>query len=140
MNRLIYLLIVLTLGLFFSSTKCDYWTDLIIENNSSDTIYFALENENVELTTYKVFQIPWAYYFTIPPQQNFTFTYSGDKYKYDETVLQLLILSNSTINKYGMEKIVDLNIMDAYYRFSLDGYKSKEYKIIYNGEKYDDRL
>ncbi len=126
------------LSMLFMATSCpeddEFETaNIIIENQSDELIYIAeLRNSRDK---YVLLNVNFA-------MHNNLFSKIASNHMYDSffilynghAMYQLLIIKESTLNKFSKEELISNNIYDKLYVLSDEELKAMNYKITYTGE------
>lgn len=134
--------------LILYSTTCDdtnhgYHQDIAIVNKSDDAIYLLYANEDSDYI-FNGLKYGWGFADTVMPNEisskfSILSWYNGVSEAQNlldrETVkYKLLIICQSTLDKYGTEDIGKDEIFDKEFVFTYNSMKAQDFKIVYDGK------
>ncbi len=123
--------------IFCMASFCDDGTftfDIAMQNNSEENIdvYFTISSENKFQSPYDAFKM-YGYADTLIKANEIRNIYGA----YDPDVKLthfIIILKQSTLEKYTRKELADNNIYDKLYVLSYDDLKALNFHIIYTGD------
>ncbi len=128
MKKLNSLSILLFILLLCTATQCEKeeFIPVTFENQTSETLYFVNNNgrENFEDL------LKGGFSKLILPNETTEVAHIPDPY---EGAIIYYIFKESTLKRYTKEEIVEQNIYDKKYEFTIQQLKAIDFKIIYTG-------
>ncbi len=127
MKKLNSLSIILFILLFCTATQCDEgeYIPVTFENRTSETLFFVHNGrENFEDL------LKGGLSMLILPNETTEVDHVYDSY---EDVMIYYIFKESTLKRYTKEEIVEQNIYDKKYEFTIQQFEAIDFKIVYSG-------
>lgn len=131
MNK--FSIITILTAIIFSMVSCDWFAEdlgpdayFYLENKSNETIYSFYRFYSSSETKMNPVDVLYYAWDTITINDSQKYGVYGKKQK-----IELLVLKESTLNKYSNSELLDQVIFDKQYVFSFDDLKEKDFKVVY---------